>query len=229
MSKTIKYTVIGLMLLLGAGFLVITFTMDSIVRSNIEKIGSEMTGTRVTVDGASISLFSGEGAITGFRVGNPEGYSTEHAMIMNDFFIRLDVKSLLSDEIIIEEIIITGPSVYVEQKLTGNNLRTILNSINKAAPKKASPDEKTSDTELLIRHFLLQDGTVNLHTSIGGERSAWVKMSTIELHDLGRGRERQAVEQIVAQIADRIITEALKSGAKSGTEQIKDLIEGVFR
>lgn len=228
MSKTIKYTVIGLILLLGAGFLVITFTMDSFIRSKIEKIGSEMTGTRVTVDGVSISPFSGEGTITGFRVGNPEGYSTEHAMEMNDFFIRLDVKSLLSDEIIIEEIIITGPSVYVEQKLTGNNLRTILNSINKAAPKEASPD-KTSDAELLIKHFLLQDGMVNLHTSIGGERSAWVKMSMIELHDLGRDNKRQAVEQIVAQIADRIIAEALKSGAKSGTEQVKDMIEGVFK
>ncbi|MFO8111909.1 MAG: hypothetical protein R6T92_05310 [Desulfosalsimonadaceae bacterium] len=230
MAKKIKYTAIALVLLLAAGFLVLTLTVDSIVGGNIEKIGSEMTGTPVTVEDVSISLFSGEGTITGFRIANPEGYSAEHAMVMNDFFIRIDLFSLLSNEKRVEEIIVTGPALYVEQKLPGNNLLTILNRINKrASASRKEPPGTSPEPVLIIDHFLLKDGSVNLYTSIGKERTAWVEMSMVELYGIGRDKRKNAVEQVVEQIAVRIIEQALKSAARSGAAQMKDAIEDIFR
>lgn len=230
MAKKIKYTAIALVLLLAAGFLVLTLTVDAIVQSNIENIGSEMTGTPVTVEDVSISLFSGEGTITGFRIANPEGYNTEHAMVMNNFFIRIDLLSLLSHEKRVEEIIVTAPAVYVEQKLPGNNLLTILNRINKrASASRKEPPDTSPEPVLIIDHFVFEDGSVNLHTTIGRERAAWVEMERIELYGIGRDGKKNAVEQVVEQIAARIIEQALKSAARSGAEQIKDAIEDIFR
>ncbi len=232
MAKKMTYAAIALALLLGGGFLVITLTLDSIVQSNIEKIGSEMTGTRVTADEVSISLFSGQGTITGFRVANPDGFSTEHALVVDDFFIKMDILSLLSDEITINDVWVTGPAVYVEQKLTENNLQTILNTIKKAADRerdKDPDDDPSPETGFVIGHFLVEDGSVNFYTTIGGEQSAWVNMSKIELYDLGRDNGKQAAGQVVVQIAEAVVEKSLRAAARSGTEQLKDAIQGIFR
>jgi hypothetical protein len=223
MSKGIKYIAIGLIVLLLTGFLILSLTIDSIIKSNIEKVGSEMTGTMVTVSSVSVSPFSGQGTVKGLRIANPEGYSTEHAIVVDDLFIKMNIRSLWSDLIVIEEVVATGPAIYVEQKLPGNNLRTIMNNINEAA-SRGTP----TDSEMMIDHFLLKDGSVDLYTEIGGERSARVEMAEIELNNLGSDNGRAATEQVIRQIADRVIEQALRSAMRSGTEQLKDAIQDLF-
>lgn len=220
MKRGILYGIIGILVFLMAGFLVITLSIDSIVKSNIEQAGSQMAGTRVTVDNVSISPFSGEGTIRGFRVENPEGYSTDHALIVDDFFIKLNIFTLFSDVINVEEIRLTGPAIYVEQTLTGNNLRTILNNLNEAAD--AEPGTHGS---LAIDYFLMEGGSADLYTEVGGERSARVEVSSIELRDLS---EEHAAEEAVRQIADQIIQQALQAAAQSGVEQLRDAIRDFF-
>lgn len=222
MSKAIKYTLLGLIIAIGAGFLILTFTIDSIVSSNIEEIGSEMTGTPVTVDGVSISPFSGSGTITGFRVANPEGYSQDYAIEMENFTIEMEPFSIFSDEILVNEITITNASVFVEQKLPENNIREIMSHIN------SIPEGETSDARLIIEHFVLENGTANLYTEAGGERSASVDISRIELNDLGRESEMETVEAVIKQIAEEVAGESLEAAAGSGLEQLKDAVRGLF-
>ncbi|MFU8859107.1 MAG: hypothetical protein ACNA8K_01660 [Cyclonatronaceae bacterium] len=223
MAKGIKITLISVVVIIVVGFLILTLALDSFVKSNIEKVGSEMTGTIVTVGGVSISPFSGQGTITHLRVANPDGYGTENAIVVDDLFIKLNVRSLWSDVIEIEEIVVTAPAIYVEQQMPGNNLRTILNNINDAA-SRGTPTE----SEMVIGRFLLKDGTVDLYTEIGGERSARVEMSEIELTNLGSDNGREATEQVVRQIADRVVEQALQAALQSGAEQLRDAIEDLF-
>lgn len=223
MGKTLKYGLIGLVIILAAGFWMLAMSIDSIVKSGMEQVGSEMTGTQVTVDDVSISPFSGEGTISGFRVANPDGFGTDHAIQIDDFHISLEVLSLFSDEIRIREIRITGPLLYVEQQLPENNLRILLNNIRDAT------DEDPAQADMFIGRFLMQDGTVDLYTEIGGERSARVEMSEIELHDIGTGESGRAAEQVVRQIAEPVIRQALEAAARSGVEQLRDAIRDVFQ
>ncbi|MEX0646635.1 MAG: hypothetical protein WEA56_06155 [Balneolaceae bacterium] len=223
MARGFKYFFIALIILIAAGFAILTLYIDSIVKSGMEDIGTEMTGTRVTVESVSISPFSGEGTVTGFRVANPDGYQTEHALSVDDFAISVDVTTLFSDVIVVNDIRVAGPAVYVEQKLPENNLQTILSNINEAVSTGTS-----TDVELVIDHFLLENGSADLYTEVGGERSASVEISAIELNDLGRGGERQAVEDVVQEIARRVIEEALQAAVQSGGQQLRDAIEDIF-
>ena len=61
-KKTLKLTA-GFALVLLSLLLVITLSLDGMVKSGIERNGSELLQTRVTVDNVSISLFSGSGTI----------------------------------------------------------------------------------------------------------------------------------------------------------------------
>jgi hypothetical protein len=223
MAKGVKITLISVVVVILVGFLILSVALDSFVKSNIEKVGSEMTGTMVTAGGVSISPFSGQGTISHLRVANPDGYSTEHAIVVEDLFIKLDIWSLWSDVIEIDEIVITAPAIYVEQKLPGNNLRTILNNINEAA-SRGTP----TDSDMVIGRFLMIDGSVDLYTEIGGERSARVEMSEIELTNLGSDNGREATEQVVRQIADRVVEQALQAALQSGAEQLRDAIKDIF-
>ncbi|CAN5233118.1 hypothetical protein BH23BAC3_BH23BAC3_06900 [soil metagenome] len=222
MSKVLKYSLIVILGVIVVGFVVLTFTLDSIVKSNIEEIGTEMTGTRVTVESVSISPFSGRGTISGFRVANPEGFAQDYAVEMDEFSIELDIWTLFSDEIIIRDITILAPFIYVEQQLPENNIQTILQNINRMDSFEAS------DSEMIVEHFLLQNGTVDLYTEVGGERSARVAIETIELHDLGRGGGQQAVEDIVQRIAEEVGERALRAALESGGEQLRDAIRDLF-
>lgn len=222
MPKALKYSLIVFLAVILIGFVILTLTLDSIVQSNIERIGSDMTGTPVTVESVSISPFSGSGTISGFRVANPEGYAQDYAIEVDDFSIDLDIWTLFSDEIIIRDITILAPFIYVEQQLPENNIQLILQHINSVASFEAS------DSEMVIEHFLLQNGTVDLYTEIGGERSARVEIETIELNDLGRGGGQQAVEDIVQRIAQEVAERALRAAVESGGEQLRDAIRDLF-
>jgi hypothetical protein len=222
MSKAIKYTILGLLLLIGAGFLTLTLTIDSIVSSSIEEIGSEMTGTAVTVDNVSISPFSGSGTIEGFRVANPDGYSQAHAVEIENFAIQLEPFTLFSSEIIINQITISDASVYVEQKLPENNIREIINHLN------SLPEGEASDARLIIDLFVLENGSASLYTEVGGERSAQAEISRIELQDLGRADGTETVKSVIKQIADEVADESLQAAIESGGEQLRDTIRDLF-
>lgn len=203
-------------------FVVLMLSINSIVKSGIEDIGSEMTGTAVTVQSVSISPFSGKGTIKGFQVANPGDYDQEHAFSVEDFSISLKPLSVFTDEVIVHEIIITSPRIYVEQQLPSNNINTIMQNIRNVS------SGETTDTRLVIEHFLMSNGTVELYSEVGGERSARVEISSVELHDLGRGGGRQAVEEIILKIAEDISARALRGAAESGAEQLRDAIRDLL-
>lgn len=222
MSNIIKFGLGGIVAILLIGFLVLTLTIDSIVKSGIESVGSEMTETSVTVDRVSISPFSGSGTISGFRVKNPEGFDREFALEINDFSIKMNIRSLFSNEIVVRNIEVVSPFIFVEQKMPENNLRIILSSIN------TKTSGETTDKSLVIEHFLMTNGRADLYTQVGGERSASVEIAEVELSDLGRGGGRQAVEDVVQEIAQSVVERSLRAAAQSGAEQIEDAIRNLF-
>lgn len=220
MAKAFKYLIIGTVIIVIVAFIAITLTIDSIVKSGIEDVGTEMTGTSVTVENVSISPFSGSGTISGFRVANPEGYNQKNVMEIEDFSIELELMSLFSDQIIVNRVSVEGPSVYVEQKLPENNISEILSHINSVS------SGETTDAELLIELFTMENGTADLYTEVGGERSARVEISAIELNNVGSDQE--ALESVIQQIAEQVAEAALRAAAESGAEQLKDTIRDIF-
>ncbi len=222
MGNFLKYLFIGLVVITIAGGLIFTFTIDRIVQNGMEDMGSEMTGTTVSVEGVSISPLSGQGTITGFTVANPEGYNRDEAIRVEEISIELDVMSLFADEMVIRELILESPFIQIEQKLPENNIREIMEAI------EAASDEETEESYLIIDRFLMRNGSADLYTEVGGERSATVQLEELELTDIGREETGQTTRQVVRQIAEPVAERALQAAIESGGEQIRDALEGLF-
>lgn len=211
-----------LMALLIAGFVVFTISIDGMVKSGIEENGSELLQTVVEVEAVSISLFSGNGSITGFTVKNPGDFSDEQpALYIQEASLKLDIWSLFSDQIIINEIIVQSPKLFFEQKGFGANLKTLNDNMDLAF-------DKNSETTLIIDYLLIENSLVEVKTSIEEERTTEVSLAEFTLNDIGRDGNntvKQSVRQILEPLMQKAIQEAVKSGV---TEQIENKVRDLL-
>lgn len=216
MSKSAKYILTGLATLLIAAFVVLTLSLDYLVTSGIETTGTEMTGTTVTVESVSLSPFSGQGTIERLRVQNPEGFDSEYAIVIQNFEIAVDVRSLLSDTVIVEEIRIAGPSISVIQKVPENNLRMLLKNME----SDAASESDSSMPALVIRKLVVSEGSVTVTPNIGAQPSATVSMNRIEMQNLGT--DSDSAKEVIRQVASRVIGEALQSALSGQLDELKN-------
>ncbi|MFU8812804.1 MAG: hypothetical protein ACNA78_07535 [Balneolaceae bacterium] len=221
MGTFFKY-LIGVLLALTAVIIgILYFSFQSIIVSGIEQNGSEMTGTPVTVSAVTINPLSGRGTIRGLTIANPDGYTQELAVEVDEIAISIDVWSLFSDHVLVRSLIVRSPSIMVEQQLPNNNLREILRHIQNLE------FGETSNRQLTIEQFLLVDGRVGLLTEVGSDRQAEVEISRIELEGIGTGSNASA-EHVIQIIAEAIGEEALEGALQRGGQQIRDAIRNLF-
>jgi uncharacterized protein involved in outer membrane biogenesis len=230
-----KVLVIILIVIIG-GILAVSFSIDSIIKKGVETVGSEATGATVTLRDVNISLLSGKGKIRGIFVGNPEGFKTESAFKLNEVRVALDVKSVFSDRIIVNEIFIDSPDITYEKGDRGDNIRTILNNIKsfQGEPKSAAAEkqEKSAEreTKIQIDKFDVINGNINMSlTALQGEKLA-LAMPDIHMKDIGKkgsgASMADVMEQIFAKVNSNIGTAVTGSLQKDIGKTIEKTVGG---
>lgn len=221
MSKGLKIFGAFVIVLIGA-FIVLNFTIDGIVKSNIEESGTELFQTQVDVGNVNISLFDGSGEIYGLSVANPEDFSDEPAIEMEEIRIKVDLMSLLSDTILVENVNITGASLFFEQQGFGVNLRQLNENMDLAV------DE--DDPAMVIDHLLVDRAIVRVSSTIDRERTAEATLESFELNGIGRQGSntiKQSMQQIMEPLIERAIQEAVSRGLLEQLEnKVQDLLGG---
>ncbi|MEQ9278009.1 MAG: hypothetical protein RLN83_00825 [Balneola sp.] len=219
--KGLKITGIILVILLGT-VLAVGMTIDGIVESGIEDSGSDLLKTEVEVDDIDISVFSSSADMDGFIVYNPEGFTEGAAISLNEIEIDLDVKSLLTDQILINKIRVKNPEIFFEQKGPRVNLRELSNNIDVGS-------EEDSEKTIIIKEFILEEGVIKIHSELEKERSAEASIDRLVLNNIGEsGSEtiQQAMKQILSPIIKNALSDAVKSGLKDKLEEtVNDLID----
>ena len=220
-----KSSLVIFLLAIAGIYLASTFSIDQFIKSKIEETGSEMTKTPVTVEGVSVSLFSGEGTIEGIRVQNPEGFESEHAAVIQNLKISMDLLSVFSDTIRVHEIIIDEPLLSVIQKVPENNLRILLNNMEESLA------EDPSESNMVIERLVVNGAKATVTPNVGGERSAVVNLESIEFENLGKGDE-SATHQVVYQVTERVVGEILRAALRGQLDELtrkaKEAIEDIF-
>jgi uncharacterized protein involved in outer membrane biogenesis len=240
-----KKVLIIIPILIIAIIIILSFSIDSIIKSGVETIGSKATGATVKLQGVDISLFSGKGQIKSLFVGNPEGFKTESAFKLNEVRLALNIKSVFSDKIVIDEIYIDAPDITYEKSMKGDNIKAILNNIkafsgeSKGAAQKDT-DEKPSkeETKIQINDFILKNGKVNMSiTALQGERLS-IALPDIHMKDIGKEKEgtsmSKALEQVFVVINKNVVTAVAGSVTSVGKTAEKtvgktvDKLKGLF-
>jgi uncharacterized protein involved in outer membrane biogenesis len=190
--------------------------VGSFVKRAVDGYGPAYTQTRVSLDGAQLSPFSGSGTLTGLYVGNPKGWSSDKALTLGSVHIQIAPRSLLSNHVIIEELTIDRPEFVYETRLVASNIGELLKNIQKASSSPGAAPQASHDGQTItfeVKHFHLTNGKVTVGV---GPSAVTIPMGSITLDNLGDQTRGVTSAQLAAAIF-RSITPKIAEAAAGAT------------
>ncbi len=186
--------------------LALGFSLNSIIRGGVETFGPRALGTDVKLADVDISLLDGKGKLNGLFIGNPQGFKTESAFQLAEVKLSLDVKSVFSDIIVIDEIFIDGPDITYEKGMKGDNIKALIKNIESfsgsgaAGQKGESKESAKSDTKVQINNFIVKNGMINMSMSALKGQKISVALPDIHMKDIGKGKDGTSVANALKEI-----------------------------
>ena len=210
--------------------------LDSAVKKIVNKYGSEVTGTEVNLEGFSLHPTTGEAAIRKITIANPQNYKMPYLFELNNISVKVDIKSLTSDTVIIEDITVDKPAITYEMlSLTQNNIKEIQNNVNSYLNKSSSNDkaETTSETDsadqsagkkVIIRHLAINDATLS---AAAGDKDVSITLPDITMNNIGDDSKKAGsnIPQVIAKILNKILTTATQNVVSQKLGDLKSVAE----
>ena len=234
-GRTIGIAVSALVVIIVAAVIYILSSLDTIVAGAIQKYGSQVTQTPVSVSSLNIDLKAGAADIKQLSVGNPDGFSAPDIFTLGGISTKLDVNSVRSDPIIIEEILIDKPDVFYEINKAGeSNIKVLQNNIAQSTggSGKAADASESSAPKLVIRKLVIEGGKIDAIVAALGNKSHSAKLPRIQLNNIGgksggaTGAEiaRQVTNAIIAEVGPAIATLGLDKYVGKSLDEAKTLL-----
>ena len=222
--------------------LLVYLSLGYIVKGAVETVVPKITGTPVKMENFRFSVMTGKVKIKNFVIGNPTGFNTEYAFRLGSLDIDIDMGTLLSKRIVIDEVRIEGTQIIYEQGLNSSNLGEIRSNIDKFVKgdkQKESNAEAVQKSgggkKIQINDFYFNGAGVSLSAVLlQGEKAT---MPIPDIHLEGIGKEGKGASS--GEVADEIFTAVYASIGKvagSGPEVIKGMgdealnkVKGIFK
>ncbi|OGV59785.1 MAG: hypothetical protein A2X45_13875 [Lentisphaerae bacterium GWF2_50_93] len=220
------------------------FCLGYIVKTAVIGIVPRITGTPVKMESFSFSMFSGKARMKNFVIGNPEGFSTEYAFSLNELVVEVDMDTLFSKKIVIDEIRVNGVDVIYEQGMTTSNLKEIRANVKSYTGKeKDKRQEETADSprreekervearKVQINNFYFNDVKVSLSVFLLQGAKTSIPIPDIHIEDIGKEGDGVTAGEAAVQIFNAIYKSIGKT-ASTGTDPVKglgDSLKGIFK
>lgn len=237
--KAVLWLIVLLLILLGVGY----YYLGSIVKEAINRYVPEVTGTTAVVEHVDLSLLKGHVEIRGLKIGNPKGYSSNNIFELGKIEVVFLPKSVLTDKIIVNSVLIDGTKVSAELKnlySLDNNVSALQKNVEnylgvsdkKDAPQKTETKQtqpkKSAGKKVIVKDLKIN----NTEVSVGfSGHTVTIPLPNIHKTGIGEEKKEKTIGEIIADILDIISVESIKavaSGAKDlakqGLKDAKDLI-----
>jgi uncharacterized protein involved in outer membrane biogenesis len=224
MKKIIIIIILVAVVVIVVGIFLLLSNLNELVAKAIEKNGSEVTQTSVSVSGVDIALREGRGSIKGLRVASPEGFQASYTFMLDDITVDFDIKSLREDPIVIEEIRIQAPVVNAEFTKTGtSNIDELRKRVQEytAGSKKETGESGGPAKRIRIEQFIFEKGSIEVDASALELEKRTITLPEFRLSDIG-GTSGAPPDEITKIILTAV---AKKSVSEVADSELKKLIE----
>jgi hypothetical protein len=221
-KKIIIFVVIAFLLAVAGAAVYVLTNLDFIVKSAIEKYGSQATKTAVRVSSVKIKLRSGDGTVRRLKVANPSGFFSPSIITLDDISVRIAVNSVTSTPLVIDNILISGPEVFYEMKEDGTaNLDVLKKNLTSGPSREEQPQKgpKGKELRLHVRKLVFEKGKVHVRVAKLVDKPYTVVLPRLELTDIGRhgGATPAGIARIMA---TALAEEAAKAVARTQGERL---------
>lgn len=223
-------------LVLVVGVLVVIWSFDSIVKEVIERYGSAATKVAVHADAVGLSLLGGSAAINQLTVANPSGFSSTNAFRLDNIHVLIDIGTIRSNPLVINEITIVAPEVHFEIGQNGESNVDVIRrnltqyrsgasggaaSTGSSEPTPALPtnNEPADAQRFLIKKLSIQNAQLAIDASaLGGERRV-IKLPDTEETDIGARSGGATGGEVAAVVVRALVRDVAATVAAAKVEQ----------
>ncbi len=235
MGKVLKLLLVLIFLIalaLGGAAFYLSKNINQIVIDTVETYGPQATGTAVSLAGVDVQLLNGRVGLNELVVANPPGYTTAHAIRLDNLVFHVDLNSVLGDVVTIEEFTITGANIIAEQTgtSTNTNLQAIANNAKRGQGKSSAPAPQQEESaapqreiKLVVNQLNFVGNSVDLVSEQLGDRT--ITIPDLQLADLGKAEGGLTPEQLGQQVMAIISQQASDAVQKEIEVALKQELE----
>jgi len=222
----------GILVVFAVLFIALLIWLDGAILKGFNATVPSALGVPASLEDARVLPMRGKITLNGLHIGNPEGFKTDGLLDVGTFFIRLDTSSVLTDTIIINEILIDGLVVTYEKGLRNSNLGALIDLLSsekdgddkKKEEKEEEKDEGKPAKKVIIEKLSITHSKMNFSitgaAALTGGGSIQIPLPAITLTDLGKESEGitavEAVQDILTALAGATGTAIAGSGKLIG-------------
>ena len=216
-GKIVKFILIGILFLIIVLVILFKIKGEEIIATAAETAGTKALNVAVNIDDMDLKILGGEGAIKGLSIANPAGFNNPFLMQMQEGQVKVNIKSLLSDTIVVDKIHLDNLHVTFEQKGLTSNIKVITDNIKKSQPaeeEKPEPEaEEKAGKKVVISDLQITNAklSIKLLPVPGKSDTVTIPLPTISMQDIGKGDDENmsfedVVELIFVKISEAIAT-----------------------
>jgi hypothetical protein len=202
---------------------------DALVKRAIEGLGPQLTGVSVKVRRVKLEPAEGRGTIAGLEVGNPAGYRSPRALVLDEMRLVIDYSTLASNVVRVKEVRIQGPVLTYEPGPGGDNLTAIQKHIDAQVAKYGGGGQSSPGRKFIIDNIYVRDAKVRLGDALA------LPAPNVHLRDVGKrsngasaGEVAKAVWGSVAGGATNVASRA-GGAVKAGASSVIEGARGLFK
>lgn len=229
--KALKIILISLAALAVVVVVGAYLAIDVIARGVIDSEGTAILGVETSVDRVDLAVFSSGSSLSGLTVANPKGFSRPDFVKVDQASIQASVSTLLSGDIRIPSVHITGLTLDLEQINDRMNASEIVSNVT---ANSATPDGHDDPVKLNIGTLLIEDIHLTASGSIvniaGGHLDT--RIPKLELHNLGTDTDgdqlaHQLVSMMLGVVMKHIAENPIKGLSGAAIGSVASAIENI--
>lgn len=205
--------------------------LDSLVKSAIERYGSEILGTSVRVSSVRIALTDGKGTIRGLRVANPEGFSSADAFRLGEITLQIEPQSVTRSPIVVPQVRIVGAeSLFELGKGGSSNIDALLDNVKSyegegskggASEGGESASGSGEPPRIAIGSFVFEEAALTANLEAIGQQEVKTKLPAVRLQNIG-GSRGATPDEITVKITTAFLASVTKAVSRSKAQELID-------
>ncbi len=220
-----KFLMLAVVLIaVGAAYLYLN--SGALMKAFIEKQGSAATGVSVSIDSVEPDLLNGVVTLRGLRIGNPQGFSDGHALVVDVISVGLDANSVAKEVMIITKIYVENPVLTYESVDGVSNFDVIRQKAQTGGGDAVPENDKAQ--KFIVRLVQFTDGEIKA-TGLSPTGDALnATMPGFKIENIGKADGGIPASEVASQISVAVTTrviEAVVAGALF--DVVGDTVEGI--
>ncbi len=214
---------IGIVVLIVAFIGIVFWQAGAIIKQGTERYGPEILHVPVALESADLSFFSGEAALSGFSLGQPEDFGTGTMIGLNNIAMIIRPDTITAEHVIIDSITIDAPLLDARIQDGKSNFEAFTEGLG--LPEDAA-EEETAPITITVKSLKVTAPELRVKSDGLVAVDEAITLADFELTDLGTDEEGLSPSELARHVMDFIYPQVAKAMIETGLANQIDSLKG---